>query len=154
MRNETTQMYRSNGLIDDLVIYAKPEAYALFTEMVGKVIHSKAPALIRSDSGISIEIICDERREVLFTPLQNKTNQNFSLEDWNRRNILRLWGIRNRLSELKGYLEEFAKRGLEYSYISEYSEAASYSQYSPEWWLHMELDKKNDGAAGSFSDVQ
>ena len=36
MRIEHRKMYRSNGLIDDFVVYGQPEEYLLFADLVGK----------------------------------------------------------------------------------------------------------------------
>lgn len=53
-------MFSSNVLIDDLVFYAKPEDCHEFSDSVGKAISSKDPALMLSESDISIEIIRDD----------------------------------------------------------------------------------------------
>lgn len=136
---ESRQMFRSNGLIDDLVVYGKPEEYLLFAEFVGKAISSKAPTLMLSESDISVEIICDESENELFTSLQNTTNDYFSMDDWNSRNILRIYGSSNILVSLQGFLNDLSGRGDGYSYISEYSKSYGYSCNSPEWRLHVEI---------------
>lgn len=132
-------MFRSNGLIDDLVLYAKPDEYHLFADFVGKSISSKNPILMLSESDISIEIIRDEAKEELFTSLQNKMNDYFSMDDWNNRYILRIYGSNRVLSSLQAFLNDLAGRGEGYSYISEYSESENYSSNSPEWRLHVEI---------------
>ncbi|WP_156804400.1 hypothetical protein [Gallaecimonas xiamenensis] len=139
MRIEARQMFRSNGLIDDLVLYAEPEEYHQFADFVGKAISSNTPTLMLSESGISIEIIRDEAEEELFTSLQNKTNEYFSMDDWNNRDILRIYGSKSVLTDLKEFLNDLAGWGEGYSYISEYSEASGYSSNSPEWRLHVEI---------------
>lgn len=139
MRIEARRMYRSNGLIDDLVLYGAVEDYLLFAEFVGKAISSKEPTLMLSESDISIEIICDEAEEELFTSLQNKTNDYFSADDWSNRNTLRVYGSGSTLSSLQAFLNDLAGRGDGYSYISEYSESYGYSCNSPEWRLHVEI---------------
>lgn len=53
-------MFSSNLLIDDLVLYVKPEDCHEFAGSVGKAISSKDPALMLSESDISIEIIRDD----------------------------------------------------------------------------------------------
>ena len=138
MRIEARQMYRSNGLIDDLILYAKPEGYHQFADFVGKAISSEKPTLMLSESDISIEITLDESEGELFTSLQNKTNDYFSMDDWNNRDILRIYGNRSILARLQAFLNDLASRGEGYSYISEYSESENYSSNSPEWRLHVE----------------
>jgi len=139
VRIEARQMFRSNGLIDDLVLYAKPEEYLQFADFVAKANSSKHPALVLSESDISIEIIRDETEEELFISLQNKTNDYFSMDDWNNRDILRIYGSNRILSSLQEFLNDLAGRGEGYSYISEYSENENYSSNSPEWRLHVEI---------------
>ncbi|MBU2112882.1 MAG: hypothetical protein KKE94_03805 [Gammaproteobacteria bacterium] len=136
---EARQMFRSNGLIDDLVLYARPEEYIQFAEIAGKAINSKQPELILSESDILIEIICREAEEELSTSLQNKTNIYVSMDDWNARNILRIFGNTNSLIALQAFLIDLAGRGKGYSYISEYSNDCNYSKNSPEWRLHVEI---------------
>lgn len=92
-----------------------------------------------SESDISIEIIRDEDEEELFTSLQNKTNDYFSMDDWNDRDILRIYGSNRVLFSLQEFLNDLAGRGEGYSYISEYSENENYSNNSPEWRLHVEI---------------
>ncbi len=139
MRIEARQMYRSNGLIDDLVLYAKPAGYHQLADFVGKAISSERPILMLSESNISIEITLDESEEELFTYLQNKTNDYFSSDDWNNRDILRIYGNRSILARLQAFLNDLANRGEGYSYISEYSDNENYSNNSPEWRLHVEI---------------
>jgi hypothetical protein len=139
MRIEARQMFCSNGLIDDLVLYAKPEEYHQFAEFIGKAVSSKNPTLMLSESDISIEIIPDEEEKELFTSLQNKPNDYFSLDDWNNRDILRIYGSDRILSSLQEFLYDLAGRGEGYSYISEYSGSENYSNNSPEWRLHVEI---------------
>ncbi len=139
MRIEARQMFRSNGLIDDLVLYAKPDEYHQFADFIGKAISSKKTTLMLSESDISIEIIRDEDEEELFTSLQNKTNDYFSMDDWNNRDILRIYGSNRVLFSLQEFLNDLAGRGEGYSYISEYSENENYSNNSPEWRLHVEI---------------
>ncbi|WP_445354375.1 hypothetical protein ACJJI5_13905 [Microbulbifer sp. EKSA008] len=138
MKIEVRQMFRSNGLIDDLVLSAKSEDYLLFADAVGKAIGKNESVLVISESEISIEIICDETKEELFTALQNKANDYFSMDDWNSRNILRVYGSAGILASFQRFLVKLAGRGPGYSYISEYSEGYSYSIFSPEWRLHIE----------------
>ena len=138
VRIEARQLFRSNGLMDDLVLYARPEEYLQFAEIVGKAIHSKQPELILSESDILIEIIFREAEEELFTSLQNKTNNYVSMDDWSARNILRIFGNANALIALQAFLVDLAGRGKGYSYISEYYGGCNYSSNSPEWRLHVE----------------
>ena len=105
-------MFRSNGLIDDLVLYAKPEEYRQLSDFVGKAISTEEPTLMLSESDISIEIILDETEEELFTPLQNKTNDYFSMDDWNNRDILRIYGSGSILARLQAFLNDLAGRSI------------------------------------------
>ncbi len=139
MRIEARQLFRSNGLIDDLVLYARPEEYLKFAEGVGKAINSKKPELIFSESNILVEIICRNAEEELSTSLQNKENNYVSMDDWNTRNILRIFGSTNSLIALQAFLIDLAGRGIGYSYISEYSDDCKYSSNSPEWRLHVDI---------------
>ncbi|MGA8204093.1 MAG: hypothetical protein WB812_06200 [Woeseiaceae bacterium] len=139
MKIEARQIFRSNGLIDDLVVYGKPEDYLLFADFVGKAITSKKPTLLLSVSDISVQIVRDESESELFTSLQNETNEYYSIDDWNNRTILRVIGSSSVLANLQTYLDDLSGRGDGYSYISEYSETSSYSSNSPEWRLHVEF---------------
>ena len=139
MRIEVRRMFRSNGLIDDFVLYAKPRGYLQFADFIGKALYSKQPTLMLTESDISIEIICDDTVEELFTSLQNKTNDYLSIDDWNNRNILRIYGNEKSLADLQSFLVDLSGRGEGYSYISEFSEEGSYSNNSPEWRLHVEI---------------
>lgn len=139
VRIEARQLFRSNGLIDDLVLYARPEEYLKFAEGVGKAINSKKPELILFESAMLVEIICRDAEEELSTSLQNKTNNYVSMDDWNARNILRIFGNTNSLIALQAFLIDLAGRGKGYSYISEYSNDCKYSSNSPEWRLHVEI---------------
>ncbi|UTW44277.1 hypothetical protein KFE80_07650 [bacterium SCSIO 12696] len=138
MRIEARQIFRSNGLIDDLVLYAKPEDYLQFAGFIGKAISSKKPVLMLSESKISIEVILDELEEELFTSLQNRANEYLSMDDWNNRDILRVYGSSRSLAGLQAFLVDIAGRGEGYSYMSEYSKSDDYSKRSPEWRLHVE----------------
>lgn len=132
-------MYRSNGLIDDIVVYGKSENYLSFADFVGRAINSEKSTLMPSASNISVEIICDEKRAELFTSLQNETNDYISMDDWNNRNILRVFGNPIVLANLQMFLVDLAGRGEGYSYLSEYSNSTGYSGDSPEWRLHVEI---------------
>ncbi|MGR6874055.1 hypothetical protein ACU6U9_17490 [Pseudomonas sp. HK3] len=137
MRVEARKTFASNGLIDDLVIYGESKDYLQLAELIGNAISSKSPTSLLSKSGITIEIILDYEDE-LFTSLQNKTNEYYSMNDWNNRNVLRIYGCEKILSALQSFLSDVAKRGDGYSYISEYSKNLGYSRNSPEWRLHVE----------------
>ena len=139
VRIEARQMFRSNGLIDDLVVYGKPQDYLHFADIVGNAIASKEPTLILSESDISVKIVRDESESELFTSLQNEINEYHSMDDWNNRSILIVIGNSIVLANLQAFLNDLSRRGEGYSYISEYSETSSYSSNSPEWRLHVEL---------------
>jgi len=132
-------MCRSNGLIDDLVVYGKAEDYLLFADLVGKAIESKEPTLMLTESDISVLIVRDEAEEKLFTSLQNELNEYFSMSDWNNRCTLRVFGSGSVLASLQAFLTDLSGRGEGYSYLSEYSESIDYSSSSPEWRLHIEI---------------
>ncbi|WP_203142927.1 hypothetical protein [Marinobacter mangrovi] len=139
MRIEARQMFRPNGLIDDLVVYGKPEDYLLFADYLGKAVSSEEPISMASESDIVVEITREEAKAELFTSLQNEQNEYFSFDDWNNRTILRIYGSGSVLSALQSFLRDLAGRGNGYSYISEYSERYSYARNSPEWRLHVEI---------------
>jgi hypothetical protein len=135
---ELRQIFRPNGLIDDVVVYGAPVDYLQFSESVKRAIATCDPVVLETDSPISIEIKREKDAGHLFTSFQNEANEYFSLRDWNDRNILRVVGSEAVLSELSGFLSDLAGRGRGYSYISEYSESNAYSGNSPEWRLHVE----------------
>lgn len=132
-------MFRSQGLIDDLVVYGKPEDYLLFAEFIGRAIASNEPTIMMSESDISIRIVRDESENELFTSLQNEMNEYFSMDEWNNRSILKVLGSSSVLTNLQTFFNDLCRRGEGYSYISEYSESSGYSSNSPEWRLHVEI---------------
>lgn len=131
-------MYRSNGLIDDVIIWGSPADFIFFADAVSQAVSSHEPVLMQSDSDISLEISSDEAKEDLFTSLQNENNEYLSMDDWNNRNLLRLCGSHSVLESLEAFLKDVSGRGDGYSYISEYSDNHGYSPNSPEWRLHVE----------------
>ncbi|MFZ0546031.1 MAG: hypothetical protein WAM60_11365 [Candidatus Promineifilaceae bacterium] len=139
MKIEARQIFRSNGQIDELVVYGKPEDYLHFADFVGKAITSKGPTLMLSESDISVQIVRDESESELFTSLQNEMNEYYSMDDWNNRTILKVIGSSSVLANLQAFLNDLSGRGDGYSYISEYSGTSSYSSNSPEWRLHVEF---------------
>lgn len=139
MRIETRQMYRTNGLIDDFVLFGKPEEYVLFASLVEKAITSKVFVPMLTESEITIQIYLSDSDHELFTSLQNDKNDYYSMEDWNNRNYLRVFGCKEVLLELSKYLMDLSARGDGYSYISEYSNNMEYSTLSPEWRLHVDV---------------
>ena len=139
LKIEAREMFRPNGLIDDFLVYGKPEDYIHLSKQVVSVISSKNPIMVSTDSEISIEISIDENRTELFTSLQNKEHDYFSMGMWKARNILRFMGNENILESLHMFLINLSQRGEAYSYISEYSTIEKYSKQSPEWRLHLEI---------------
>ncbi|WP_406610820.1 hypothetical protein [Agarivorans sp. JK6] len=139
MEIEARQMFRSNGLIDDLVVYATRAEYLLLAESVGNAVKCQSRVSLPCASGISIEIYCDDTADELFTSLQNRANEYSSMEEWNSRDILRVYGSDIVLSSLQAFFIELAERGEGYSYISEFSPEYRYSRYSPEWRLCIEI---------------
>ncbi len=137
---EARQMFRPNGLIDDLVVYATPKEYLSFAELVGQAVRSKQTISVSSESAISIEIVPNKAEEELFTSLQNQADEYLSMDEWNHRNTLRVFGNELILSDLQRFLIDLAGRGEGYSYISEYSERNAYSSRSPEWRLQVEAN--------------
>jgi len=139
LRVEARQMYRSNGLIDDFVVYGFPNDYLELAEMVESALSSKKPTKLKTSSSIDLEIILNnEESQELFTSLQNEGNEYLSMQEWQERNILRIMGNGKILNELHAFLIDLSGRGEGYSYISEYSESFKYSPYSPEWRLHVD----------------
>lgn len=130
-------MFRSNGLIDDVVTYGTPTDYVQFSEKVRAAAGSPDAVMLNTDSPILIEISKNNESEELFTSLQNESNDYFSMKDWNARNILRVVGSETILRELSAFLSDLSVRGKGYSYISEFSVSSTYSRYSPEWRLQV-----------------
>lgn len=138
LRVELRQMYRSNGLIDEFVVYGEPEDYVRFSEEVRSAISSPAPVIVKTDSPLQIEVSKGNESEDLFTSLQNESGEYFSMDAWNARSILRVIGSEQVLIELSDFLADLSGRGNGYSYISEFSESRNYSSHSPEWRLHVQ----------------
>ena len=147
LKLEVRQLFRSNGLIDDVVVFGTPEDYVRFSEGVVSAIASQKPILLRTDSGICIEISRDDDRKALFTSLQNENDEYYSMHAWNTRNVLRMIGSERTLASLSTYLLAVSARGVGYSYISEFAEAGQYSDQSPEWRLHVQSDVPLSGAS-------
>ena len=139
LKIQLRQMFRSNGLIDDVVVYGSVEDYVQFSERVRASIFSSNAVLLDSDSPIRIEISKNNEFEELFTSLQNESNDYFSMADWNARSILRLVGSEAVLKTLSEFLYDLSGRGEGYSYISEFSDSSEYSNSSPEWRLHVQV---------------
>ena len=138
LRIELRQKFRSNGLIDEVVVFGTPEEYLQFAELVNTAINSTEPIFLESDSLVRIEISQSEYSEELFTSLQNENDEYFSMQDWAARDILRVKGSDAVLRKLSAFLVDLSGRGIGYSYISEFSESSSYLNHSPEWRLHVE----------------
>jgi hypothetical protein len=138
LRIELRQMFRSNGLIDDVVVFGKPEDYQQFSERVKAAIASSAPVVLECEPTVCVEISKNNSSDDLFTSLQNESNEYFSMQAWEARNILRVTGPESILSQLSAFLTALSAKGEGYSYISEFSESSSYSRYSPEWRLHVQ----------------
>lgn len=138
LRVEYRQIFRTNGLIDDFVVFGDPEDYVQFSEKVRAAISSAAPVVVMTDAPLRIEISKSNESEDLFTSLQNESDEYFSMEAWNARSILRVIGSEKMLTELSDFLLNLSGRGEGYSYISEFSESHKYSDLSPEWRLHVQ----------------
>lgn len=139
LRIEHRQMYRPNGLIDDLVIYGTPRDYIAFAEQVQTAIGGDDPVTFKTASQFQIEIVEATEGNELFTFLQNADDIYGSTEDWAKRTILRVCGNSHVLDRLRCFLIDLSGRGEGYSYISEYSTDSSYSTESPQWRLHVQL---------------
>ncbi len=138
LRVEFRQMFRSNGLIDDFVVYGSPADYETLSEHVQAAISSSGPIVLSTDSAIRIEISKNDQMEQLFTSLQNEDNEYFSMQDWDARSILRVVGPAAVLQQFAEFLADVSGRGEGYSYISEFSASNQYSCSSPEWRLHVQ----------------
>lgn len=139
MKIQVRKLFRPNGLIDDVVICATPSEYLLLAEIVEKVIKTGDPISMHSESEITIETRLDKRHQTLFTSLQNKTNDYASIKEWESRDILRVFGDKDVLTNLQQFFRSLANLGVGYSYMSEYSEKTHYSNDSPEWRFHVEV---------------
>ena len=138
LKIELRQMFRANGLIDDVVVYGSPEDYVQFSGKVKEAIYLPAAVVLKTASPTCIEISKGNESEDLFTSLQNESDEYFSMEDWNARNILRVVGSEEVLSKLSDFLVDLSGRGKGYSYLSEFSDSCRYSGLSPEWRLHVQ----------------
>lgn len=134
---EFRSIYRSNGLIDDFVVYGAAEDYIHFSDAIKKAISSSKPVVLTTHSSFTIEVSMDGKFDELFTSLQSNDNQYFSHKDWEERSVLRVIGSQLILEELCKFLQDIACQNQGYSYISEFSESIDYSAYSPEWRLHI-----------------
>lgn len=138
LRIELRQMFKPNGLIDDIVVYGTPDDYRQLSERVKAAVSSPNPVVSSSAFPIRIEISKNNEREDLFTSLQNEANEYFSMKDWEARSILRVVGSEALLTELSEFLADLSNRGEGYSYLSEFSESSEYFLFSPEWRLHVQ----------------
>ncbi|HEY1136458.1 MAG TPA: hypothetical protein VGE64_03105 [Xanthomonadaceae bacterium] len=134
---EHRKMFRSNGLLDDFVLYGRPSDYVALASSVRSVIDSGKPEIFQTSSHITIRIEVEEDLQELFTSLQNSDNFYASMDDWERRDILTVAGGNEVLEALDGFLQELSARGEGYSYLSEYSEQFAYAAESPRWRLHV-----------------
>lgn len=134
---EHRKMFRSNGLLDDFVLYGSPSDYVALASSVRTAIDSGKPQIVRTSSPIGIRIEVEEGLQALFTSLQNRDNFYASMDDWERRDILRVAGGTEVLEALDGFLQDLSTRGEGYSYLSEYSEQFAYDTDSPRWRLHV-----------------
>jgi hypothetical protein len=134
---EYRQMFAINGLIDDFVLYGKPSDYIEFARTVESAIHHGPIATLDTASRFQIEVDSDSDSKELMTSLQNRDNKCFSMNDWEQRDILRVWGSPTILEQLRLFLVDLSGRGEGYSYLAEYSEKHAYHRASPEWRLHV-----------------
>lgn len=139
LRIENRQMFRSNGLIDDLVIYGAPADYVVFAEQVQAAFGRGKPVVFQTASHIQIEILETTTGGELFTSLQNQDDFYASMDDWSERTVLRVRGDAGVLETLRRFLIDLSGRGDGYSYISEYSVDLAYASDSPQWRLHVQL---------------
>lgn len=135
---EHRQLYRSNGLIDDFVVFGTPADYVAFAQLVERAIASNGKAASLTAEGIQLLVVAAAGQHELFTSLQNEEDFYPSLVDWNRRNILRVSGSDAVLERLRRFLMDVSTRGDGYSYISEYSSEFSYCVNSPQWRLQVQ----------------
>lgn len=138
LRIEHRQMYRSNGLIDDFVLYGTPADYVALASKLGDAGRDGRAEYLRTDSSIHIEILRKDEQHDLRTSLQNEDDFYPTLDAWQRRNILRISGSAAVLERLSHYLVDVSGRGEGYSYISECPGESSYLIDSPEWRLHVQ----------------
>lgn len=134
---EYRKMFRPYGLLDDFVLYGSPSDYVALASSVRMAIDSGKPQIVRTSSPIAIRIEVEEGLRELFTSLQNLDNFYASMDDWERRDILRVAGGTGVLEALDGFLQDLSMRGEGYSYLSEYSEQFAYAADSPRWRLHV-----------------
>lgn len=138
LKVEVRKMFRSNGLIDDVVVLGRPQDYVQFAEVVETAVSSSVAVVFAINLPFSIEVRMDNSVEELFTSLQNKDNKYFSIAEWNERNILRVVGSKNVLRQFNEFLRKMALKEEGYGYISQFSNICEYSVFSPEWRLHVQ----------------
>jgi hypothetical protein len=138
LRVEYRKMQRINGLIDDFVLHGEPDDYLEFASAVQSAVKDKVIVRLKTASRFSIEINSDYTWDELFTSLQNKNNEYNSVNEWEQRDILRIWASPAVLEVLRLFLVDLSGRGDGYSYLSEYSERYPYHPHSPEWRLNVE----------------
>ena len=134
---EHRQMFAINGLIDDFVIYGKPSDYVEFARAVESAAHGQPTAILRTATSFRIEINNEPDTKRLMTSLQNEENEYLSMDDWARREILRIWANQAILEQLHTFLIDLSGRGKGYSYLAEFSEEDLIHHSSPEWRLHV-----------------
>ena len=134
---EHRTMFSMIGLIDDFVLHGKPSDYIEFARSIDSAIRDGQTTTLYTASPFRIEIDSDPAVKQLMTSLQNQSNEYLSMEDWERRDILRLWGNPTILEQLSLFMVDLAGRGKGYSYLAEYSEEHPYHPSSPEWRLHV-----------------
>ena len=134
---EHRKLFKSKGLIDSFVLHGKPTDYREFAEWVKSVIRGQTVHRLGTESGVGIEVLVEPSQIGLFTSLQNDSDFYASAKDWEERDVLRVIGSSETLSELAAFLEDLGGRGEGYSYISEFSDNIAYSAESPEWRLHV-----------------
>jgi hypothetical protein len=100
---EHREMQRSNGLIDDFVVYGSPDDYNSLASRVRSAVGSGEPEIVHTSSRIGIEIQIDPELSELFTSLQNQDNLYPTKSAWAERNILRVAGGKEVLEALSAF---------------------------------------------------
>lgn len=134
---ELRQCFAINGLLDDVVVHGTPADYIAWARTVESAIHGQSIATLDTASHLRIEIDGSTENETLMTSLQNEDNVYLSMQDWERRDILRMWACPAVLEHVRLFLVDLSGRGEGYSYLSEFSDAYACHHASPEWRLHV-----------------
>lgn len=88
--------------------YGKKHDYLEFASLVKSVTETSETASLNTTSEISIEVSVNNSYPELFTSLQNKENEYFSMPEWEERNIFKIIGNKSVLENLYLFFTDLA----------------------------------------------